>query len=300
MTFRTSWWKAGEKRDENNTGTFVYDHPATRAMAPDGWCDDGWFDLIEGGCKFDLEKAPARPEVMIRALPSLMLPADEALLFEVGVGKGSLIVSGLNHRRAEGRPENEWLIARLLDHAAKLPQPKAKWPASFSTVAEAAPDGCLPGFRRLIANEGETCAWYTYREDSATTFVCRQDKPGHLVAWETPPLRTCRRAIASHSFCRRLGLWFRTQNGRIRVWTSMAQEALRFDIPEPAKWQSADRQVALQFVARRTISVDQFGLFYLTVPRDMLKPGKPCRLGVRSLGTGSRRWFALYPYSDVR
>ena len=163
VTFRTSWWKAGDNREENNTGTFVYDHPVTRAMAPDGWCDDGWFHLIEGGCKFDLEAAPARPEVLVRALSSLMLPADEALLFEVGVGKGSLIVSGLNHHHAEGRPENEWLIARLLDHAATFPQLKAKWPASFLTVASVATDGYLPGFRRLVTNEGEDGTWYSFR-----------------------------------------------------------------------------------------------------------------------------------------
>ena len=168
VTFRTSWWKAGEKREENNTGTFVYDHPVTRSMAPDGWCDVGWFHLIEGGCKFDLETAPARPEVLVRALTSLTLPADEALLFEVSVGKGSLIVSGLNHRRAEGRPENEWLIARLLDHAAQFPQPKAKWPASFLKAASVVPEGCAPGFQRLVANEG---IWYSYLEGNARSVI---------------------------------------------------------------------------------------------------------------------------------
>ena len=54
VTFRTSWWKAGDAPQSNHTGTFVYDNSATRAMAPDGWCDDGWFYLIDGGKKFDL------------------------------------------------------------------------------------------------------------------------------------------------------------------------------------------------------------------------------------------------------
>ena len=131
VTFRTSWWKAGDASKTNHTGTFVYDHPATRDMAPDGWCDDGWFYLIEDGKKFDLASSPVRPKVIIRALTSMVRPEDEALLFEVGVGKGSLIVSGLNHRRAEGRPENDWLFVRLLDRAAQFEQPKPKWPASF-------------------------------------------------------------------------------------------------------------------------------------------------------------------------
>jgi hypothetical protein len=74
------------------------------------------------------------------------------------------------------------------------------------------------------------------------------------------------------------------------------QEALRFDLPEPNAWQSADRQVELRFESLRTVGPDQFGLFHLTVPRDRLKPGEPCTLSVRSLGTGSRRWFGLNPY----
>ena len=74
------------------------------------------------------------------------------------------------------------------------------------------------------------------------------------------------------------------------------KETLRFDLPEPKKWQSADKRVELRFDSRRTVSVDQFGLFYLTVPRNILKAGKPCVLSVRSLGTGSQRWFGLNPY----
>jgi hypothetical protein len=100
-------------------------------MAPTGWCDEGWFHLIHGAWKFNLEAAPTRPAVIIRALPTLELVEDDAVLFEVGVGKGCLMVSGLNHQQAAGRPENDWLLARLVDHAATLPHPKTTWPSSF-------------------------------------------------------------------------------------------------------------------------------------------------------------------------
>jgi len=99
ITFRTTWWQAGDKPESNLSGTFVYDHPVTRSMGPDGWCDGGWFDLLEGAAKFDLETASVRPEVIVRALPSLLLVKDKALPFEVSVEKGSLIISGLNHVR---------------------------------------------------------------------------------------------------------------------------------------------------------------------------------------------------------
>jgi hypothetical protein len=64
---------------------------------------------------------------------------ESAILFEAGAGKGCLIVSGLNHRRVVGSPENSWLLKQLLEYAATLPQPKAKWPASFLKLVPATP-----------------------------------------------------------------------------------------------------------------------------------------------------------------
>jgi len=131
VTFRPSWWRGTTNNQANHTGTFVYDHPVTHAMALDGWCDSGWLHLVEGGRKYSLEDAPSRPQVIIRALPTLEKVTDEAMLFEVAVGKGCLVVSGLNHQRAQGRPENQWLLARLLEYAAQFPQPTARWPTAF-------------------------------------------------------------------------------------------------------------------------------------------------------------------------
>ncbi len=296
VTFRTSWWKAGDSPGTNNCGTLVYDHPATRAMAPDGWCDDGWFYLLEGANKGVFEGTHVRPEVIVRALPSMVRVEDEALLFEVGVGRGSLIVSGLNHHRAAVRPENEWLVARLLDHAATFRQPKTKWPASFFSVVSIAPEGCLPGFRRLVTNEGEDSVWYSYREDKTRAFVCRQNEPGNRVTWESSPMpKELASDHATFVFAGGLGYGSEPKTEGF-VLEINGKETLRFDLPEPKKWQSADKRVELRFDSRRTVSVDQFGLFYLTVPRNILKAGKPCVLSVRSLGTGSQRWFGLNPY----
>jgi len=149
IPFRSSWWRAGDD-DKNHTGTFVYDHPVTKLMAPDGWCDDGWFHLIEGSKKMELESAPSLPDIIIRALPGMFAVRDYALLAEVGVEKGGIILSGLSHRRAQGRPENEWLIARLLEYAATFPRPKSQWPASFISVASTVRDE--PSRRQLVGN----------------------------------------------------------------------------------------------------------------------------------------------------
>jgi hypothetical protein len=287
VTFATSWWCAGGSPQTNHTGTFVYDHPATRAMAPDGWCDEGWLDLLEGASKCVLESAPARPNVMIRALPSLALVEDDALLFEVGVEKGLLIVSGLNHRRAQGRPENDWLIARLLDHAAGFPKPQVKWPACFLP---------LSGFRRLVTNDGEDGFYPSYREDKARLFVCRQTKPGNLISWETTSVpKDFSGDRVTFVFAGGLGFSSEPKTEGF-VLEIDGQGVLRFDMPATGKWESVDKRVELRLDVRRTNALDQFGLFFLKVPRDVLKAGEPCRLGVRSLGTGSRRSFFLNPY----
>jgi hypothetical protein len=296
VTFRTSWWKAGDAPETNNCGTFAYDHPATRAMTPHGWCDDGWFYLLDGAKKFVFDKKFSRPCVIIRALPSLLRVEDSALLFEVGVNKGSLILSGLNHRGAAGRPENEWIIARVLDHAATMPQVKVQWPASFLKVVSVAPEGCIAGFGRLVANEGEDAIWHSYREDNTQVLVCRQTKLGNLVSWQTAPVPKDSSGD-SVTFVFAGGLGFASEPITAGFALDInGKEVLRFNLPEPKFWQSPDKRVTLQFDSRRTLSVDQFGLFRLTVPRDMLKPGEPCVLGVRSLGTGSRRWFGLNRY----
>ena len=111
VTFRTTWWKAGDAPDRNHCGTFVYDHPATQAMAPDGWCDAGWFDLLKGAGKCSLEKMPARPG------------GDRSRPAEHGTGRGQRdIVPGwsgpgvsygqrLESSTRRGRPENQWLLS---------------------------------------------------------------------------------------------------------------------------------------------------------------------------------------------
>jgi len=224
---------------------------------------------------------------MIRALPSLALVEDDALLFEVGVEKGLLIVSGLNHRRAQGRPENDWLIARLLDHAAGFPKPQVKWPACFLP---------LSGFRRLVTNDGEDGFYPSYREDKARLFVCRQTKPGNLISWETTSVpKDFSGDRVTFVFAGGLGFSSEPKTEGF-VLEIDGQGVLRFDMPATGKWESVDKRVELRLDVRRTNALDQFGLFFLKVPRDVLKAGEPCRLGVRSLGTGSRRSFFLNPY----
>jgi len=301
VAYGTSWWKGSDFSQANYTGTLVYDHPLTRAMAPNGWCDEGWSYLLDGAEKHFLETAPARPEVIVRALPTMETVEDSALLYQVAVGKGCLIVSGLNHDYAAGRPENEWLLAQLLAHAASHPEPKAKWPAAFlSAIANR-----VPGFQRLISGSDPHHRSVTYRGEQAMFYACTQMKPGNSVTWETTPVpANLAEDHATFVFAGTFGYGSAPPSKGFALEIN-GKETLAFDIPVSrgweCRWQSADRQVELMFYALRYApNGHPLGLFYLKVPRDRLEVGKPCRLGVRSLGGGSGRWFGVNPYADMR
>jgi len=163
----------------------------------------------------------------------------------------------------------------------------------------------IPGFRCLAEDTGipdpEEVTWYSYRAEAAPVFICRQDRVGNAVAWETvvyaPKAQPDERV--TFVFAGALGYSSEPKTEGF-VLEVNGKEALRFDMPAAERWASADGRVELRFESRKTVSVDTFGLFHVTVSRELLTPGQPCRLGVRSLGAGSRRLFGLTPYTDVR
>ena len=89
-----------------------------------------------------------------RALPTLERVEDAALLYQVG-GKGCLIVGSLNHERAAGRPENDWLLARLLEILP--PRGRSRRPNGPSR-------SCGPSMRRSAAVCPVSVAWFPTRE----------------------------------------------------------------------------------------------------------------------------------------
>jgi len=301
--FKTGWWLGGP--GDSNVGTVVYDNPVTREMAPDGWCDIGWHRLVEGSQAVILDGLPAQPEVLVRALDVHRLCRSKALLFQAKVGKGSILVSGLNLPMGkDSPPEAEWLLARLIAHAGTFPKPKAELPLEFlrqRVAAMAPPEGpFVLGFQKLVRNEGEDGTWHSFREDNARSYVCRQTAPGHLIEWETAPVPADTPGkAATFVFAGGLG-WVSQPKTPGFTFLVNGQPALDFDVTQDrAAWKSKDGRVALLFCPMRPLPLDGVGLFYITLASDLLDRGKPCRFAVRSNGSGSRRWFGLNPYTDI-
>jgi len=308
--FKPAWWLGNP--NDCNAGTVVYPHPVTREMAPDGWCDAGWYHLLEGAQAYVLDAVPfvapgsqpgaLRPQpVLVRALDVHTVCRNKALLFEARVGRGSLIVSGLRLEPQSGAPEGRWLLKQLTEYAAACPQPKAELPVSFlrdKVTSLALPEGpFVSGFARLLTQGGEQADYPSYREAQALLHVCRQWEAGCSLEWETALVPTnWTNSEVTFVFAGGLG-WVSQPKGEGFALFLNDQPLLLFDVGrEGQTWSGEGGKVKLQFIPRKTLPEDALGVFYLTVPADQIKPGQPCRLTVRSNAKGSRRWFGLNAY----
>jgi len=301
--FKTSWWLGSAK--DCNVGTVVYNNPVTGEMAPDGWCDAGWYRLLEGAQTYILDGLSDPPEVMVRALDVHRCCRSKALMFQARVGRGSLIVSGLRYfiHARDAPPEAQWLLGRLIAHAGALPQPKSEFPIKLlrnCAVDLAPPSGpYVAGYRRMIS-VAEKALWHSYREDNTTNYCCRQLAVGARMEWETAPAPPEHKGKGV-TFVFAGGLGWRSQpKTKGFTFEVGGREALAFDLTGTrGTWKSADGKVRMVFLPLRQLPLDTVGMFYVTVAADLLTPGKPLRLGVVSKGKGSRRWFGLNPYTDV-
>lgn len=316
-SFKTAWWN-GAIEGNTNAGTVVYDHSAINDMAPDGWCDAGWFRLLNGAQTFIMDDFPTGPDILIRALESHDYPLpmslhadfmhlwrDKSLLFEFGVGEGALIVSGLNFDQAlrYGGPEGPWILSRLFEYAGTFPKPKSS--LTFEYLRDRvenslfAKGSLVSGFDNLVYHKGEKTTGLSYQELEVPMYRIHQGRPLHRIEWETEPVKEAERIIfmfagglPSMSPSTLPGFTL-TLNGK---------KVLHFDTSRSSRrWESQDKKAALLYVPRpiQTWLRETQGVFYLSVPGEWLEPGQPCRLGVHPRGSAYNRWFGLNTYKNV-
>ena len=303
IQYQQTWWKGGDSDSANHVGTFVYDTPLMRTLETENWCQPHWYYLLNGAVKYYLDSLPERPTVHLRALPSLVRVQDTAVIFEVAVGKGTLVVSGLNHAGAKGRPENEASVIAMIERAANGEKPQASCPKSLIQPAESVPDGTVLGYRRALPSKYEDTRWKSFRGDNARSFTCRQNSKENFVSWQTAPVPENAESV---TFVFAAGLGFSGEPATDGFALEVNdQPVLNFDLP-PAEgasceWKSADGKATLAFDIRRREPQDAFGLFRLTIPKSLLsEKNSGEKLSVRSLGEGSRRWFGLNPIVNLK
>lgn len=317
-TYKPAWW-LGVFDGDSNAGTFVYDNPVTRGLAPEKWCDPSWFHLLQGAQTFLLDAFPSQPEVLIRALNTHGAPhgfsryvdfeytwRNKALLMQVRLGKGSLLLSGLNFDSGlhNGGPEAAYVLGRMLEHASTFPQPSTEWTTAFvQELVAGSPftkGPLISGYERLTFHRGEKVAGQSCRERSAESFRIRQEEPLHRIAWETAVAPTASLPV----FVFAGGFPFMEPPASNPGFTLALNgtRLLDFDTARTqTRWTSADGRTALLYVPGhvRPSWSETAGIFYLSVPGELTTPGKRCNLEVRARGSENKRWFALHPYADL-
>jgi hypothetical protein len=158
------------------------------------------------------------------------------------------------------------------------------------------------GFGQLSKSAMPDESWFDYRGTSSPVHFLRQEEIGRLLEWETSPLGTdSKQDPITFMFAGGMGYVNQPKTGGFGLEVN-GQEILRFDVAaESHEWKSDDDKVKLFFFSTWTgeIGPDASGLFFLTLSREHVTEGKPCLLGVRSLGEGSKRWFGVHPVGDV-
>ena len=147
----------------------------------------------------------------------------------------------------------------------------------------------------IVSQKGsEETEWFNYAGDHDHRRFIRQQKTGTELAWLTPP--TPKIAGSTLVYCFSGGVGWETEpktDGFALLLNG--EEKLRFDVTRQlTRWASEDGTVELTYLPTWTSSVDSGGFFFVAltgripVDRNGVVP-----FAVRSLGQGSKRWFAL-------
>jgi len=303
--FKLPWWSTLWREHGVNGGALFYDNPITEGLAPEGWVDAAWYELLEDASGVVLNNFEEQPVVMVRGIEDPIHGRNKAFLFQIGLGRGSVIVSGFNHLKAKDMPVNQWLIKKIIDYAMTLPKTNTVLPNNYfeehSVVPQHPGGSYLLGYKNLLRMEGEEVIYLTYLEQNAIGYYCRQTKEGNLIEWQTAPVpEDVDDQKVSFVFAGGLGWAEEPDGGGFDFWVN-GKDVLDFDLAfEPFTWNSDDGLIELRYIPKRLEGqTNGAGFFYVTIPRYLFTAGKPCILGVTSKGNGSRRWFSLHPYTDI-
>lgn len=156
-----------------------------------------------------------------------------------------------------------------------------------------------PGFQALLKNEGGSDEWYNFAGDRVPNHHLRQTQLGAELVWETPAVSISEDASSVDLlFLGAMG--YRGQPATEGFAFTVGDSApVPFDLAHGVRaWTNPTGDVSLMFEPTWKSDQDAAGFFFVSVSRARVRAGEPLRLRVRSLGQGSRRWFALHPVVD--
>ena len=150
-----------------------------------------------------------------------------------------------------------------------------------------------PAVARLTSTDQEDTEWHNFAGDFVKRSFIRQQKVGTQLAWATPPFSKLAGTALVYSFIGGTG-WITEPKTDGFALTIGGEEKLRFDITKEAtRWVSKDGAAELIYLPTWTSNVDTGGFFFVALTQIPVNDDGAVEFAVRSLGQGSKRWFAL-------
>ena len=150
-----------------------------------------------------------------------------------------------------------------------------------------------PAVARLTSTDQEETEWHNFAGDFVQRTFIRQQKVGTQLAWVTPPFSKLAGTALVYSFSGGTG-WITEPKTDGFALDIGGEEKLRFDVTKEAtRWVSKDGAVELIYLPTWTSNVDTGGFFFVALTQIPVNDDGAVEFAVRSLGQGSKRWFAL-------
>jgi hypothetical protein len=105
-------------RAEGNLATVIYDHPIFDNFPHEEWCDWHFADMIENGKAIDLTELNLPIPPIVEMVSSFKTIKKQAMIFELKIGKGHLIVCSMNIENS--KIAGAYLKSQLQQYAYKL------------------------------------------------------------------------------------------------------------------------------------------------------------------------------------
>lgn len=114
MSYKSTWWKAGDHEWTNQVGHFVDEKSPFASIAPEKYCAEVMAPLLMESHHFNINALKDKPLNQIRALSSLLMIRDYTCVASGKAFNGTLILSGLSHRKVRNTALNAWALRAML------------------------------------------------------------------------------------------------------------------------------------------------------------------------------------------
>ena len=150
-----------------------------------------------------------------------------------------------------------------------------------------------PPVAGVTSTDQEPTEWHNFAGDFVPRGFIRQQKTGTELAWVTPPFSKLAGTALVYGFTGGVGWVTEPQTDGFSLSIG-GEEKLRFDVTrELSRWVSDDKTAELIYLPTWTSAVDSGGFFFVSLTRIPVNDDGAVEFAVRSLGQGSKRWFAL-------